>query len=212
MRARWKADTDLPSSKRLGEAIDILRKSVLTVSDDKKSALITVSISGKSPQDAAEWANKISDQINEEFRLQAIRESSRTWRTTLPVGCDQYRRAATADSLVDRDRNQENHARPWSEEYVYRIVDRAEPPTRRDRPKKKDASSDTGLSGGPRGRHAAGSLFDPVRNLVSSVRVSPKALSYVSVSVPAGLTMPSLKSILRFHGYRCPINRSSCRC
>jgi len=175
-RTRWRSDTDLSSSKRIGEAVDILRKSLLTVSDDKKTGLITVSILWKEPGASAEWANKISGQINEEFRSQAIRESSRNLAylrtqlaTTETVALQQ-----PLASLIETEMKKLMLAR-GAVEYVYRIVDKAEPPTKPARPNRKVVIV-LGLLAGLMGGTLLALAIDPLRNIAGSVRASSKAL------------------------------------
>ena len=50
-------------------------KSILSVDEDKKSGLINLSISWKDPEVAAEWANDLVKQLNEQLREQAIADS-----------------------------------------------------------------------------------------------------------------------------------------
>ena len=52
-------------------------KSILSVDEDKKTGLITLSISWKDPKVAAKWANQLVKQLNEQLREQAIAESQK---------------------------------------------------------------------------------------------------------------------------------------
>ena len=52
-------------------------KACLSVDEDKKSGLITLSISWKDPQVAAQWANDLVKQLNEQLREQAIADSKK---------------------------------------------------------------------------------------------------------------------------------------
>jgi len=52
-------------------------KACLSVDEDKKSGLITLSISWKDPQVAAQWANDLVRQLNEQLREQAIADSKK---------------------------------------------------------------------------------------------------------------------------------------
>ena len=177
VRARSKSYAELASSKRLGDAIDFLRKSVLTVSDDKKTALITVAIQWKDPREAAQWANKISDQINEEFRLQAIRESSQNlaYLRSHLAATDAVALQQALASLIETEIKKTMLAQ-GAKEYVYRIVDKAEPPTRRDRPKRTLVVI-LGFLAGLMGGTMLALLFDPLRSLLRSMRVSPQVLT-----------------------------------
>ena len=52
-------------------------KACLSVDEDKKSGLITLSISWKDPEVAAKWANDLVKQLNEQLREQAIADSQK---------------------------------------------------------------------------------------------------------------------------------------
>ena len=52
-------------------------KSILSVDEDKKSRLISLSISWKNPAVAAEWANDLIKQLNEQLREKAIKDSQK---------------------------------------------------------------------------------------------------------------------------------------
>ena len=50
---------------------------VLSVEEDKKSGLITVSVSWKEPEIVAEWANELVRQLNVQLRKKAIEDSNK---------------------------------------------------------------------------------------------------------------------------------------
>ena len=52
-------------------------KTVLSVAEDKKSGLITLSITWKDPEVAAQWANDLVEQLNEQLRNRAITDSQK---------------------------------------------------------------------------------------------------------------------------------------
>ena len=62
---------DEPSEQKAIESF----KACLSVDEDKKSGLITLSISWKGPELAAQWANDLVKQLNEQLREQAIADS-----------------------------------------------------------------------------------------------------------------------------------------
>ena len=67
---------DEPSEQKAIESF----KACLSVDEDKKSGLITLSISWKGPELAAQWANDLVKQLNEQLREQAIADSQKTGR------------------------------------------------------------------------------------------------------------------------------------
>ena len=52
-------------------------KTILSVAEDKKTGLITLSISWKDPEVAAQWANDLVKQLNDQLREQAIADSKK---------------------------------------------------------------------------------------------------------------------------------------
>jgi len=60
--------------RTITKLVDEFRRSVLSVTEDRKSGLITVSIQWRDPVVAADWANKIAVQINDELRAKTLEE------------------------------------------------------------------------------------------------------------------------------------------
>jgi uncharacterized protein involved in exopolysaccharide biosynthesis len=171
-KAKVSREPALQGPKRLGDVLDFLRKSVLTVTEDKKTTLITVSIQWIDSAEAADWANKIADQINEEFRLQAIRESSQNleYLRSQLTATDAVALQQALASLIETEMKKLMLAR-GTKAYVYSIVDRAEPPTKPSKPKKKVVVL-LGFLAGLIGGTLLVLLIDPLRNLACAVRAT----------------------------------------
>ena len=71
----WLVETheDEPTEQKAVESF----KTILSVDENKKSGLISLSISWKNPEVAAEWANDLVKQLNEQLREQAIADSQK---------------------------------------------------------------------------------------------------------------------------------------
>jgi uncharacterized protein involved in exopolysaccharide biosynthesis len=67
------SEEDQPSMQR---AIGSF-KTILSVAEDRKSGLITLSILWKDPEVAAQWANDLVKQLNDQLREQAIADSKK---------------------------------------------------------------------------------------------------------------------------------------
>jgi uncharacterized protein involved in exopolysaccharide biosynthesis len=67
------SDQDEPTLNDAYSAI----KGAITIDEDKKSGLITLSISWRNPEIAAQWANDLVKQLNEQLREQAIQDSQK---------------------------------------------------------------------------------------------------------------------------------------
>ena len=68
-----KSKEDQPSIQK---AIEVFKQTMM-IDEDKKSGLITLSISWKNPDVAADWANDLVKQLNEQLRTQAISDSQK---------------------------------------------------------------------------------------------------------------------------------------
>lgn len=76
--ALYGSDTDSPATDQptILKAIELF-KSILSVVEDKKSGLITLSIYWKDPNTASKWANDLVKQLNEQLRQKAITDSKK---------------------------------------------------------------------------------------------------------------------------------------
>lgn len=72
----WK-ESDPAEIPRLGDAVKYFRERVLSVSEDKQTGLVTLSIRWKDPVLAADWANDLVRRVNSRLRLIAVQESER---------------------------------------------------------------------------------------------------------------------------------------
>jgi uncharacterized protein involved in exopolysaccharide biosynthesis len=70
--SRWRQDEKQPS---LENAVKEFTRSVRTVTQDRKTGLVTVAVEWYSPQLAALWANRMVDMVNERLRTEAIRNA-----------------------------------------------------------------------------------------------------------------------------------------
>jgi uncharacterized protein involved in exopolysaccharide biosynthesis len=119
------------------KATEIFSRQVMSVFEDKRTGLVTVGIRWHDPEVAADWANAVVRQLNDEMRARALKES------TANIGYlrDQLESTGTVslqDSisrLLEAEMQKDMLARGTAE-YSFRIVDVAEPPARRAWPKR----------------------------------------------------------------------------
>jgi uncharacterized protein involved in exopolysaccharide biosynthesis len=124
-------------------------KSCLSVDEDKKSGLITLSISWKDPQVAAQWANDLVKQLNEQLREQAIADSKKRVgyleqelaKTTL-----QDMRAVLYNLLESE--KQKAMLANVNEDFALEVIDPAVAPETRVKPKRKLIVALGGICGG----------------------------------------------------------------
>ena len=124
-------------------------KSCLSVDEDKKSGLITLSISWKDPELAAQWANDLVKQLNEQLREQAIADSKKRVgyleqelaKTTL-----QDMRAVLYNLLESE--KQKAMLANVNEDFALEVIDPAVAPETREKPKRKLIVALGGVCGG----------------------------------------------------------------
>jgi uncharacterized protein involved in exopolysaccharide biosynthesis len=124
-------------------------KACLSVDEDKKSGLITLSISWKDPQVAAQWANDLVKQLNEQLREQAIADSKKRVgyleqelaKTTL-----QDMRAVLY-KLLESEKQKAMLANV-NEDFALEVIDPAVAPETREKPKRKLIVALGGVCGG----------------------------------------------------------------
>ena len=124
-------------------------KGLLSVDEDKKSGLITLSVSWKDPEVAAEWTNDLVKQLNEQLRGQAIADSKKRVgyleqelaKTTL-----QDMRAVLYNLLESE--KQKAMLANVNEDFALEVIDPAVVPEEREKPKKKLIVALGGVCGG----------------------------------------------------------------
>ena len=113
-------------------------KGSLSVDEDKKSGLITLSISWNDPEVAAQWANDLVKQLNKQLREQAITDSKKRvgylekelTKTTL-----QDMRAVLYNLLESE--KQKAMLANVNEDFALEVIDPALAPETREKPKRK---------------------------------------------------------------------------
>jgi uncharacterized protein involved in exopolysaccharide biosynthesis len=113
-------------------------KACLSVDEDKKSGLITLSISWKNPEVAAQWANDLIKQLNEQLREQAIADSRKR------VGYLEQELAKTSlqdmravlYNLLESEKQKAMLANV-NEDFALEVIDPAVAPETREKPKRK---------------------------------------------------------------------------
>ena len=119
------------------DAVWVFTNSVRSVSEDKKTRLVTLSIRWKDPQIAADWANQYVKQLNERLRQEALEESQRN--------VTYLQREIASSSIVSLQQSmarvlegemQKLMLARGNEEFAFKIIDSASPPKLRDSPKR----------------------------------------------------------------------------
>ena len=139
------SEDDEPTEQKAIESF----KGILSVDEDKKSSLITLSISWRDPVIAAQWANDLVKQLNEQLREQAIQDSKKR------VGYLEQELAKTTlkdmrevlYSLLESEKQKAMLANV-NEDFALEVIDPAVAPEVREKPKRKLIVALGGVCGG----------------------------------------------------------------
>jgi uncharacterized protein involved in exopolysaccharide biosynthesis len=133
---RWK-ESDPERQPDVRDAVKYFDKHVLSVDEDKRTALVTVTIEWKNAATAAAWANEIVERLNEQMRLRTLAEGEanvayleKQLSTSNAIGIE------TAVSRLLETQLQSVMVARGEKEFSFRIVDRAEVPKYRSWPKR----------------------------------------------------------------------------
>ena len=131
------------------DAVRVFDTGVRTVTEDKKSGLVTLSVRWKDPDTAAEWANALVKRLNDRLRTQAQEESERN------VAFLQREIAATSVVSLQQSMGrvlegemQKLMLARGNEEFAFKVIDRATPPKQRETPKRTLIALVSLLAGG----------------------------------------------------------------
>jgi uncharacterized protein involved in exopolysaccharide biosynthesis len=133
---RWK-DSNPKKQPDIRDAVKYFDKTVRAVSEDKKTGLVTLSITWTDSNTTAEWANTLVDRINARLREQAIAEAEHnitylrgemgaTTVASLQQSIGKVLESEMQKLLLARGR----------EEFAFKIIDHATPPKKRIRPQR----------------------------------------------------------------------------
>ena len=131
-RKQWKVSGD--AQPTLAKANKYFDKKIREITQDKKTGLVTLRVIWKDRIEAAEWANDLARRLNEEMRTRALR------REDLAVGFLNHELQSTTEvvareaigRLIESELKQRMLANV-TQEYAFRVVDRALPPDSDDR-------------------------------------------------------------------------------
>ena len=133
---RWISD-DPEAVPDIRDAIRTFHEDILRVDEDRGSGLVTVAVEWKDPDEAAAWAGVLVERLNAELRARTLREAEANvaylqeeMQKTNVVTLQQ-----AVGRLVESELQKLMLAR-GTKEFAFRIIDPAQPPDRRVRPKR----------------------------------------------------------------------------
>ena len=133
-RGQWQAGTE-EGDHDIRDAVDRFQKKILTITEDKKSGLVTISVVWKSATLAASWANLFARQINDEMRLRTQSESEGNIKY-LSAEMEKSNILSIREAqgrLLESELQKLVMAR-GNEEFAYRVIDKAYAPKKQKSP------------------------------------------------------------------------------
>ena len=134
--AAWKVELgdELPTVESAYRAFS----GVMDVSEDKKTGLVTLSVSWKDPEVAAEWANDLVRRLNEELRSKAIENSKkRIGYIEKELGKTLVKDMKEVLYSLLESEEQKAMLANVNEEFALKVIDPAVAPELRESPKRK---------------------------------------------------------------------------
>ena len=119
------------------DALVVFNQHVRSVSDDKRTKIVTLTVQWKDPKIAAYWANELVDRLNERMRTQALEEAQRN--------VSYLQREIASTSVVSLQQSmgrvlegemQKLMLARGNKEFAFKVIDRASPPKLRESPKR----------------------------------------------------------------------------
>jgi len=131
---KWKDQDEIPTD---WEAFEIFDEDIRTISVEKKTGLVTLTIEWKDPALAAKWANGLVRQVNARLRNEAIEEAEKS------IAYLEKQLASTSSveiqqaifRLVEAQAKKKMVANA-REEYAFSVIDPAVTPEERSKPKR----------------------------------------------------------------------------
>jgi len=124
-------------AKEVSRVVDYFLRSVMSVTEDKRAGLVLVAIEVDDPNVAAAWANKVVEQLNDEMRSRTLQEADNNIRylsDQLKI-TDIVAIRQSISRLLESEIQKAMLAK-GTEEYAFRVIDTAEPPTKHKKPRR----------------------------------------------------------------------------
>jgi len=131
------------------DAVDYFDKDVRAIVEDKKSGLITLSITWTDPVLATEWANELVKRANQRLRAQALQESERNIKYLQgEIAATNVTAVQQAIGKVIESEMQKLLLARGSEEFAFKVIDKAVEPKKRAKPQRAMIAIGATLAGG----------------------------------------------------------------
>ena len=131
------------------DAVERFDKEVRAIGEDKKTGLLTLSITWTDPALATEWANELVRRANARLRAQALQEAERNIKYLQgEIAATNVTSLQQAIGKVIESEMQKLLLARGNEEYAFKVIDRAVQPKQRDKPKRALVVLGAAMGGG----------------------------------------------------------------
>ena len=131
------------------DAVDYFDKDVRAIADDKKSGLITLSVTWTDAALATDWANELVKRANQRLRAQALQESERNIKYLQgEIAATNVTAVQQAIGKVIESEMQKLLLARGSEEFAFKVIDKAVEPKKRAKPQRAMIAIGATLAGG----------------------------------------------------------------
>jgi uncharacterized protein involved in exopolysaccharide biosynthesis len=130
----WRGDKKAPTVE---DAVKKFTTEVLTISEDRKSGLVTLTVEWRSPAETARWANKLVEMVNERLSAEATRNAERAidYLNKEMAKTNVVELRQSISKLIEQQINNAMLANV-QREYAFHFIDAAVQPESRARPKR----------------------------------------------------------------------------
>jgi uncharacterized protein involved in exopolysaccharide biosynthesis len=131
------------------DAVDYFDKDLRAIGEDKKSGLITLSVTWTDAASATEWANELVKRANQRLRAQALQESERNIKYLQgEIAATNVTALQQAIGKVIESEMQKLLLARGSEEFAFKVIDKAVEPKKRAKPQRAMIAIGATLAGG----------------------------------------------------------------
>ncbi len=131
------------------DAVERFDKEVRAIGEDKKTGLLTLSITWTDPALATEWANELVRRANARLRAQALQEAERNIKYLQgEIAATNVTSLQQAIGKVIESEMQKLLLARGNEEYAFKVIDKAVQPKKRAKPQRAIVVLIAGLVGG----------------------------------------------------------------
>ncbi len=142
-------ETDPGEPLDMRDAVEFFHDNVMRVTEDRDTGKIIVSVQWTDSAAAADWANTLVERVNNSMRGRALREAeSNIEYLRKEIASNHIFALEESLGRIMEDEMQKLMLARGKEEFAFRVIDRAEPPKRRSKPRRTLIAASAFVVGG----------------------------------------------------------------